>query len=126
METVIAWCNEIWNYVWDYVVWPNLLILIVGGCIMLVPITLIFIASGAKWCYDKMDDFVTLCPEWIQNIVDWIKKIVGAIIFVILGIFGLLLMGAYIFESCTENFNNHSYEDEDTEYYYDGHRPDHF
>lgn len=88
-------------------------------------IFVVIIPSG-EWCYKKIHNFFLRCPQWVQNTKNSVKKGVGAVISVLLGIFVFLGMCFVFFDGCTRSCSSHHYDGEDYEYFDDAHRPDRF
>lgn len=87
-------------------------------------IIFVIIVPACEWCYKKIHNFFLLCPQWVQNIKNSIKKGVKTVILILLTIFMLVGWCFLLFDSCTNCSGSHDYED--YEYINDGHRPDHF
>lgn len=106
------------------------LLIIIGPFVLPLMIWIIFeiIIPSGEWCYKRIHKFFLRCPKWIQNIKNCIKKGIKIILAFVLGVVFVLGMCYMFYDSCTSSCSRHHYEGEedDYEYFDDGHRPDRF
>ena len=64
-------------------------------------IFVVIIPSG-EWCYKKIHNFFLRCPQWVQNTKNSVKKGLGAVISVLLGIFVFLPSASFKLDKCID------------------------